>query len=135
MPSPAVELRHVTLAYGLFTAVENVSLSVGKGSFVTLLGPSGCGKTTILRALAGLVTPTSGEIHIAGRRPHRALRPRRPRPRLFRSHPVHHRLLFRPDDLARPGPWGCAKTTTLRMLAGFLEPDEGRIRVSGKVIS
>ena len=65
--SPAVELRSVTLRYGLFTAVENVSLSIDKGSFVTLLGPSGCGKTTILRSLAGLVTPTSGEIHIAGR--------------------------------------------------------------------
>ncbi len=65
--SPAVELRGVTLRYGLFTAVENVSLSIDKGSFVTLLGPSGCGKTTILRSLAGLVTPTSGEIHIAGR--------------------------------------------------------------------
>ncbi len=65
--SPAVELRGVTLRYGLFTAVENVSLAIGKGSFVTLLGPSGCGKTTILRSLAGLVTPTSGEIHIAGR--------------------------------------------------------------------
>jgi len=64
---PAVELRGVTLRYGLFTAVENVSLAISKGSFVTLLGPSGCGKTTILRSLAGLVTPTSGEIHIAGR--------------------------------------------------------------------
>ncbi len=67
MSSPAVELRNVTLAYGAFTAVRNVSLSVDRGSFVTLLGPSGCGKTTILRSLAGLVTPTSGEIHIAGR--------------------------------------------------------------------
>ena len=65
--SPAVELRHVTLRYGLFTAVENVSLTIEKGSFVTLLGPSGCGKTTILRSLAGLVSPASGEIHIAGR--------------------------------------------------------------------
>jgi len=68
MSSPAVELRAVTLAYGAFTAVKDVSLIVDKGKFVTLLGPSGCGKTTILRALAGLVTPTSGEIHIAGRR-------------------------------------------------------------------
>jgi len=68
MSSPAVELRTVTLAYGAFTAVKDVSLAIDKGAFVTLLGPSGCGKTTILRALAGLVTPASGEIHIAGRR-------------------------------------------------------------------
>ena len=67
MSSPAVELRTVTLAYGAFTAVKDVSLAIDKGTFVTLLGPSGCGKTTILRALAGLVTPAAGEIHIAGR--------------------------------------------------------------------
>jgi spermidine/putrescine ABC transporter ATP-binding subunit len=64
---PAVELKHVTLAYGAFLAVKDVSLAVGKGSFVTLLGPSGCGKTTILRAIAGLVHPTRGDIAIAGR--------------------------------------------------------------------
>ncbi len=77
MPSPAVELRNVTLSYGAFTAVKNVSLSIGKGSFVTLLGPSGCGKTTILRSLAGLVSPTAGEISIAGRR--------------VNDIPIHHR--------------------------------------------
>jgi spermidine/putrescine transport system ATP-binding protein len=64
----AVELRNVTLAYGQFVAVNDVSLSISKGEFVTLLGPSGCGKTTILRSIAGLVQPTSGEIEVAGRR-------------------------------------------------------------------
>ncbi|MBC8035933.1 MAG: ABC transporter ATP-binding protein, partial [Rhizobiales bacterium] len=49
-------------------AVNGVSFTVDRGEHLTLLGPSGCGKTTILRSLAGLVTPTSGEIHIAGRR-------------------------------------------------------------------
>ncbi len=68
MTEAAVELRNVTLSYGNFTAVKDVSLSIAKGTFVTLLGPSGCGKTTILRSLAGLVTPTSGDIHIAGRK-------------------------------------------------------------------
>jgi ABC-type Fe3+/spermidine/putrescine transport system ATPase subunit len=64
----AVELRNVTLSYGEFTAVRNVSLSIAKGEFVTLLGPSGCGKTTILRSIAGLVQPTGGEIIVAERR-------------------------------------------------------------------
>ena len=64
----AVDLRHVTLAYGEFVAVKDVSLSIRKGEFVTLLGPSGCGKTTILRSIAGLVQPTGGEISVAGRR-------------------------------------------------------------------
>ena len=64
----AVDLRNVTLAYGEFVAVKDVSLSIRKGEFVTLLGPSGCGKTTILRSIAGLVQPTGGEINVAGRR-------------------------------------------------------------------
>ena len=64
----AVELHNVTLAYGNFVAVKDVSLSIRKGEFVTLLGPSGCGKTTILRSIAGLVQPTGGEIDVAGRR-------------------------------------------------------------------
>jgi ABC-type Fe3+/spermidine/putrescine transport system ATPase subunit len=65
---PAVELGAVTLAYGAFVAVNAVNLAIDKGTFVTLLGPSGCGKTTILRAIAGLVNPTAGEIRIKGRR-------------------------------------------------------------------
>jgi ABC-type Fe3+/spermidine/putrescine transport system ATPase subunit len=65
---PAVELKQVTLGYGSFVAVKNVSLRIDKGSFVTLLGPSGCGKTTILRSIAGLVGAQSGEIVIKGRR-------------------------------------------------------------------
>src|SRR5690606_11854325 len=47
---------------------KDFSLSIAKGSFVTLLGPSGCGKTTILRSLAGLVDITTGQISIGGRR-------------------------------------------------------------------
>ncbi|TIP09163.1 MAG: ATP-binding cassette domain-containing protein, partial [Mesorhizobium sp.] len=46
---PAVEFRDIDIAYGKFVAVRDFSLSIRKGSFVTLLGPSGCGKTTILR--------------------------------------------------------------------------------------
>jgi len=64
----AVELKDITLAYGNFVAVEGVSLTIEKGTFLTLLGPSGCGKTTILRSIAGLVSPTHGDIAIAGRR-------------------------------------------------------------------
>jgi iron(III) transport system ATP-binding protein len=48
-------------------SVRDVSFSVAKGEFFTLLGPSGCGKTTTLRAVAGLETPDRGEISIAGR--------------------------------------------------------------------
>jgi len=49
------------------TAVENISLTVKKGDFVTLLGPSGCGKTTTLRMVAGFEPQTSGTISLSGR--------------------------------------------------------------------
>ena len=53
---------------GIFRAVDDVSLHIGAGDFVTLLGPSGCGKTTILRMIAGFETPTSGDILADSRR-------------------------------------------------------------------
>ncbi|WFP74957.1 ABC transporter ATP-binding protein [Mesorhizobium sp. WSM4906] len=65
---PAVEFRDIDIAYGKFVAVRDFSLSIRKGSFVTLLGPSGCGKTTILRSIAGLVDISGGQIMIGGRR-------------------------------------------------------------------
>lgn len=47
---------------GEFTAVDNVSLAINQGEFVTLLGPSGCGKTTTLRLIAGFESPTTGKV-------------------------------------------------------------------------
>src|SRR5678815_4880815 len=61
-----VELRSVTKTFGSFTAVENVSLSVLAGEFITFLGPSGCGKTTILRMISGFETPTQGTVWLDG---------------------------------------------------------------------
>lgn len=49
-----------------FKAVDNVSLNIDPGEFVTLLGPSGCGKTTTLRIIAGFETPSSGEVYLGG---------------------------------------------------------------------
>jgi len=53
--------------YGELTAVENLSLSVEKGEFISLLGPSGCGKTTTLQMIAGFVDPTAGSIVLEGK--------------------------------------------------------------------
>ncbi|HVV88900.1 MAG TPA: ABC transporter ATP-binding protein [Solirubrobacterales bacterium] len=64
--SPSVALRDVTKRFDDFTAVDNLSLELGRGEFFTLLGPSGCGKTTTLRMIAGFERPTSGEIAIEG---------------------------------------------------------------------
>ncbi|MPZ56248.1 MAG: ATP-binding cassette domain-containing protein [Rhizobiales bacterium] len=61
-----VALDHLSKHFGVEKAVDNVSLAVAKGEFVTLLGPSGCGKTTTLRCIAGLEQPDAGEIRIGG---------------------------------------------------------------------
>jgi spermidine/putrescine ABC transporter ATP-binding subunit len=63
----AVQLKSVVKRFGKVLAVQEIDLDIEEGSFVTLLGPSGCGKTTILRMIAGLETPTEGEIYIEGK--------------------------------------------------------------------
>lgn len=63
-----VELRHVNKTFGNFRASDDVSFEVEKGKLIGLLGPSGSGKTTILRMIAGLENPDSGDIFIGGRR-------------------------------------------------------------------
>ncbi len=62
-----VVLTDVVKTYGTVVAVDNVSLTMDDGEFVTLVGPSGCGKTTTLNLIAGLLDITSGTIAIGGR--------------------------------------------------------------------
>jgi putative spermidine/putrescine transport system ATP-binding protein len=64
--SAAVRLAGVTKAYGSFEAVKAMDLVIEPGELFTLLGPSGSGKTTVLRMIAGLITPTSGELWVGG---------------------------------------------------------------------
>ena len=63
-----VELRNLSRRFGDFHAVDGVDLSIRAGELLVLLGPSGCGKTTLLRMIAGLERPSSGEIFIGGER-------------------------------------------------------------------
>ncbi len=62
-----LDLVGITKRYGEFTAVNDISLSIEDGEFVTLLGPSGCGKTTILRMIAGFIAPDEGTLKIGGK--------------------------------------------------------------------
>lgn len=59
-----ITIKNLTKRFGDVVAVDNVSLTVEAGAFLTLLGPSGCGKTTLLRCVAGLEDPDEGEIYI-----------------------------------------------------------------------
>lgn len=63
----SIQLLAVSKHYGPVTAVDEVTLEMAQGEFVTILGPSGSGKTTLLTMIAGLTHPTSGEIWIGGR--------------------------------------------------------------------
>ena len=62
-----LHIEHLRKDYGANRAVDDLSLNVEKGQFVSLLGPSGCGKTTTLRMIAGFMSPTSGTIEMDGR--------------------------------------------------------------------
>jgi sulfate/thiosulfate transport system ATP-binding protein len=62
----AIDIRNVSKSFNGFRAIEDVSLSVPDGSLTALLGPSGGGKSTLLRVIAGLETPDSGEVLFSG---------------------------------------------------------------------
>ncbi len=61
-PVPDLQLLRLSKRYGAVTAVDDVSLDVVPGEFVTLLGPSGCGKTTLLKSIAGFLQPSEGQV-------------------------------------------------------------------------
>ena len=63
-----VRFQGIEKRFGKVVAVKKMDLDIPEGTFVTLLGPSGCGKTTLLRMLAGLESPTQGDIYIKGKR-------------------------------------------------------------------
>ena len=66
MSKPIVSFQSVTKVFDHQTVVDNISLDIHRGEFLTLLGPSGCGKTTMLRMIAGLETCDTGRVVING---------------------------------------------------------------------
>jgi spermidine/putrescine transport system ATP-binding protein len=87
-----LSLRSLAKSYGAFHAVRDLDLDVPRGSFFALLGPSGCGKTTTLRMVAGLETPSSGSITLAGSDITRAKPYQRPVNTVFQSYALFPHL-------------------------------------------
>ena len=61
-----IRLEHVTKSFGRYKALDDVSIVVEEGEFLTVIGRSGCGKTTMLRMINGLQKPDSGKVYAAG---------------------------------------------------------------------
>jgi NitT/TauT family transport system ATP-binding protein len=68
MTQAALEARALSISFGTHLVLDRIDLSVADGEFLSIVGPSGCGKTTLLRLLAGLMPPSSGEILAEGQR-------------------------------------------------------------------
>lgn len=69
MSPPVIQIQNLVKKFGSFTAVDDLSLTVGEGSVHGFLGPNGSGKSTTIRALIGVLTPTSGTVRVLGEDP------------------------------------------------------------------
>jgi putrescine transport system ATP-binding protein len=96
---PLLRIEGVSKNFGVFRAVDRVSLDIGAGEFFALLGPSGCGKTTLLRMLAGFETPDEGRILLGGRDIAPVLPHERPVNMMFQNYALFPHLNVR-DNIA-----------------------------------
>lgn len=93
-------LQNVSRRFGTTKALDNLSLQICQGEFLSLLGPSGCGKTTLLRLIAGLDTPSQGRILLNGQDVHSTPAHKRPVNTVFQSYAlfphlnVHENIAF-----------------------------------------
>src|SRR4030088_292453 len=96
---PLLRIDAVVKKFGVFRAVDRVSLDIRVGEFFALLGPSGCGKTTLLRMLAGFETPDEGRILLGGRDIAPVLPHERPVNMMFQNYALFPHLNVR-DNIA-----------------------------------
>jgi len=96
-----VEIRELKKHFGSVQAVDGVDLSIREGEFFVILGPSGCGKTTLMRMIAGLETPTSGDVLIDNERINELPPRMREVAMVFQSYALYpHMTVF--DNIAFP---------------------------------
>jgi putrescine transport system ATP-binding protein len=133
--APLLRIAAATKRFGVFTAVDGLSLDIRAGEFFALLGPSGCGKTTLLRMLAGFEAPDSGEIFLDGRSITSVLPHHRPVNMMFQNYAlfphlsVRENIAFGLKRLGLPKPdidARVAEMLTLVRLQGFetRKPDQ-----------
>lgn len=66
---PILDVRHLTVCYGSYTALEDVTFHLHVGERIAVVGPNGAGKSTLFKVIAGVIRPTSGEVHVYGSSP------------------------------------------------------------------
>jgi putrescine transport system ATP-binding protein len=96
---PLLRIDAVVKKFGVFRAVDRLSLDIRAGEFFALLGPSGCGKTTLLRMLAGFETPDEGRIWLDGKDVAQVLPHQRPVNMMFQNYALFPHLTVR-DNIA-----------------------------------
>src|SRR4030088_158888 len=96
---PLLRIDAVVKKFGVFRAVDRLSLDISAGEFFALLGPSGCGKTTLLRMLAGFETPDEGRILLNGRDIAQVLPHQRPVNMMLQNYALFPHLTVR-DNIA-----------------------------------
>jgi putrescine transport system ATP-binding protein len=96
---PLLRIDAVVKKFGVFRAVDRLSLDIRAGEFFALLGPSGCGKTTLLRMLAGFETPDEGRILLDGKDIAQVLPHQRPVNMMFQNYALFPHLSVR-DNIA-----------------------------------
>jgi ABC-type Fe3+/spermidine/putrescine transport system ATPase subunit len=117
----SVEFIGVTKKYGPLIAVDNVSLSVDPGEFLTLLGPSGSGKSTLLMLLAGFVGPNAGQIRVDGHDLSRVPAHRRNQGVVFQNYALFPHMTVR-ENLTYPlAARGIARSERVELIARTVE--------------
>ena len=95
LPVPIISLGAIGKSFGSFTALSDINITIGRGEFFSLLGASGCGKTTLLRILAGIEQPSTGELLIDGQSMKGIPANRRPTNMVFQSYAIFPHLSVR----------------------------------------
>jgi putrescine transport system ATP-binding protein len=123
---PLLRIEAVAKKFGIFRAVDRLSLDIKAGEFFALLGPSGCGKTTLLRMLAGFETPDEGRILLDGKDIAKVLPHQRPINMMFQNYAlfphlsVHNNIAF---GLKRAGMAGSEIDSRVAELVALLKLD------------